>query len=94
MIENIKNGITFFTVLNLSENNMTEQYEMLEKSIIQGLGLSEDSDEAKQILKEIKQFYFGDEPITKKKLDNFIEVCLYFTFTLHRSTKLLSKLQL
>lgn len=66
-------GVIGLEILNLSENNITEQYEMLEKSIIQGLGLSEDSDEAKQILKEIKQFYFGDEPITMKKLDNFIE---------------------
>lgn len=73
-------GVISYAIFNLSEDNITKQYGNFEKSIIQGLGLSAGSEDAERISKKIKQFYFGNDAITMKNVDNFFELFGDVTF--------------
>lgn len=67
-------GIISCFFIDLSEGNLLKVYEKIEKFIIQDLGVDVNSDKAKQISKELRQFYFGDSPVTVEKIDNFFEL--------------------
>ena len=76
---------SLFTDLDLSEENLPKVYDSFEKYLIRDLGHDIDSDIAKNISKEVKQFYFGGAPVTVQKLDSFLEVnvIIIFCFSLN-----------
>lgn len=79
------------TMFKLSEDSIANEYDRFQKFILQDMGLSVGSDKAKQISKELKQFYFGDEPVTVEKCDSFFELYgdVLFDYGIDKSLRLM-----
>lgn len=67
-------GVVSLMGYKLTEETIGKEAERFHKFILQDMGLSPDSENGKQILKEIKQFYFENLPVTMENVGSFLDL--------------------